>query len=102
MAETPLEWLALRWGLVPAPLIDTHLAFAFARTLMVAVRLGVFEAFAGGERSVRDVARACGTAEGPTEQLVHALVGMGYLRPARAADRVALTSGARRWLTRAS
>ena len=41
--ETPLEWLALRTGRVPTPVIDTHLAFALARTVMVAVRVGVFE-----------------------------------------------------------
>jgi SAM-dependent methyltransferase len=102
VAETPLEWLALRANWVPTPLIDTHLAFAFARTLMVAVRLGVFEVFADGERSVGDVARRCATQQEPTERLVHALVGMGYLRPGRGPGSVALTAGARRWLTRAS
>jgi SAM-dependent methyltransferase len=100
--ETPLEWLALRTGRVPTPLVDTHLAFAFARTLMVAVRLGVFDAFAAGEREVADVARSCGTVPVPTERLVHALVGMGYLRPGRAPDTVALTPASRRWLTRTS
>jgi SAM-dependent methyltransferase len=100
--ETPLEWLALRAGRVPTPLVDTHLAFAFARTLMVAVRLGVFEAFAGGECDVADVARRCRTSVVPTERLVHALVGMGYLRPGRTRSHVALTGGARRWLTRGS
>jgi SAM-dependent methyltransferase len=100
--ETPLEWLALRLGWVPTPLVDTHLAFAFARTLMVSVRLGVFEAFAEGDRSVAEVARRCGTRGAPTEQLVHALVGMGYLRPGHRAGEIALTAGARRWLTRGS
>ena len=99
--ETPLEWLALRLGRIPTPLVDTHLAFAVARTLMVAVRVGVFEALADGERSARDVATRCATAEGPTARLLHALVGMGYLRPGRA-DRIALTRSSRRWLTRAS
>jgi SAM-dependent methyltransferase len=102
VAETPLEWLALRAGWVPTPLIDTHLAFAFARTLMVAVRVGVFEALADGERPVDDVAARCATRPEPTERLVHALVGMGYLRPGHAPGSVALTAGARRWLTRSS
>lgn len=100
--ETPLDWLALRLGRVPTVLVDTHLAFAFARTLMVAVRLGLFEALAEGEARADEVARRCATAPGPTEQLLHALVGMGYLRPGRDRRRVALTRGARRWLTRAS
>lgn len=88
-------------GRIPTPLVDTHLAFAFARTLMVAVRVGVFEALADGERSASDVAARCATAEIPTARLLHALVGMGYLRPGRA-DRIALTRSSRRWLTRAS
>jgi len=100
--ETPLEWLALRAGRIPTPLVDTHLAFAFARTLMVAARLGVFEALADGDHPAGEVARRCGTADAPTARLLHALVGMGYLRPGRTADRVGLTRGSRRWLTRAS
>jgi hypothetical protein len=100
--ETPLEWLALRLGRIPTPLVDTHLAFAFARTLMVAVRLGVFEALAETDRTAAEVASRCGTADAPTARLLHALVGMGYLRPGRTADRVGLTRGSRRWLTRAS
>jgi len=100
--ETPLEWLALRLDRIPTPLVDTHLAFAFARTLMVAVRLGVFEALADGDRTAAEVARRCGTSPAPTARLLHALVGMGYLRPGRTADRVGLTRGSRRWLTRAS
>jgi len=100
--ESPLEWLALRTGRIPTPLVDTHLAFAFARTLMVAVRLGVFEALADGDRTAGEVARRCATADAPTARLLHALVGMGYLRPGRTADRLGLTRGSRRWLTRAS
>ncbi len=99
--ETPLEWLGLRLGRVPTPLIDTHLAFAFARTVMVAARVGVFEALAEGAASSDEVARRCGTAPVPTRRLVMALVGVGYLTPA-GADRVALGRHVRRWLTRDS
>ena len=99
--ETPLEWLALRLGRVPTPLIDTHLAFAFARTVMVAVRVGAFEALAEGPATPDEVARRCGTAPVPTRRLLMALVGVGYLRPA-GADRVALGGHVGRWLTRGS
>ncbi len=99
--ETPLEWLGLRLGRVPTPLIDTHLAFAFARTVMVAVQVGVFEALAEGPASPEEVARRCGTAPVPTRRLVMALVGVGYLKPA-GTDRVALGRHVARWLTRGS
>lgn len=102
VAETPLEWLALRAGRVPTPLVDTHIAFALARTVMVATRLGVFEALAAAPGDADEVARRCGTDPGPTRRLLHALVGVGYLRPADRGDAVALAPVARRWLTRAS
>jgi hypothetical protein len=82
VAETPLEWLALRAGWVPTPLVDTHLAFAFARTLMVAVRLGVFEALAAGERGVADVARSCGTSPSPPSGWSTPSWGWGTCGPA--------------------
>ena len=102
VAETPLEWLALRLGLVPTPLVDTQLAFVLARTVMAAVRLGVFEAVAAGSVRAAEVARHCGTAAAPTERLLHALVGVGYLRPGREPGTVALSPQARRWLWRGS
>ena len=99
--ETPLEWLALRLGRVPTPLVDTQLAVAWGRTLLVATRLGVFEALAEGPADADDVARRCGSAARPTRRLLDALTGMGTLVPARG-GRYALSRGARRWLVRAS
>jgi SAM-dependent methyltransferase len=98
VAETPLEWAALRLQRVPTPLIDTHLAFAFARTVMAATRLGVFDALADGPGDAPSVAETCGTASEPTRRLLDALTGMGYLRPA-GGSRYALSRAARRWLT---
>jgi SAM-dependent methyltransferase len=101
VAESPLEWLALRSGRIPTPLVDTHLAFAWARTVMVATRLGVFEALADAATDAPTVASRCGSAPEPTRRLLDALTGMGYLRPA-GADSYALPRSTRRWLTRAS
>ena len=101
IAETPLEWLALRSGRIPTPLVDTHLAFAWARTIMVATRLGVFEALARGPGDAASVASTCATAPEPTRRLLDALTGMGYLLPAGERE-YRLSRAARRWLTRAS
>jgi hypothetical protein len=52
--ENLFETIALRAGVVPTPLGDTIIAMTLARTIMVATKLGVFEASAKGEiRSVR-------------------------------------------------
>ncbi len=102
IAETPLEWLGLRLARVPTPLIDTHLAFAQARTIMVAVRVGVFEALAEGALRPEAVAATCGLAGVPSRRLLYALVGIGYLVPGSVPDTVALSRMARRWLVRGS
>ncbi len=99
--EGPVEWLALRLGRVPTPLVDTHLAVAWARTLMVATRAGVFEELARGPRSASEVAAALELESVPTRRLLDALTGMGTLRPA-GEQRYGLTRDTRRWLVRAS
>ena len=99
--ETPLEWLALRLGRVPTPLADTQLAVAWARTLLVATRMGVFEALADESADAETVAIRCGCMAAPTRRLLDALTGMGTLVPARS-GRYALGRGARRWLVRGS
>lgn len=101
IAESPLEWLALATGRIPTPLVETHLAFAWARTLMVATRLGVFEALAPAPLGAAAVASSCGTAPEPTRRLLDALTGMGYLLPSGTAA-YALSRPSRRWLSRAS
>ena len=99
--ETPLEWLALRLGRVPTPLVDTHLAVAWGRTLLVATRNGVFDALAPRPGSAAEVAAACGMAALPTRRLLDALTGMGTLLPA-GRERYRLGREARRWLVRGS
>jgi len=102
LAQTPLEWLALTFGWLPTPLIDTHLAVAHARALMAATRLGLFEELAAGEADASTIAKRIGTHPEATERLVFALVGAGALRPGRVGERVALTRISRRYLTRGS
>jgi hypothetical protein len=59
--ENPLDALALAAGQVPTPLLDTIIALLLARSVMVSVKLGIFEALAGGPLSAADVAARCGT-----------------------------------------
>ena len=99
--ENPLEWIALRLGRVPTPLVDTHLAVAWARTLLVATRAGVFEALDGAPLGADAVAERCGLEPSATRRLLDALTGMGTLRPG-GGERYRLSRGARRWLTRGS
>jgi len=95
--ENPLERIALALGIAPITLMETHLSFLRARTIMVATRLGVFDALAAGPSDAAAVAAQCGTAPYPTGKLLNALVGCGYL--AFAGNTYRLTPRARTWLT---
>jgi len=96
-AETPLERVALALGIPPVVLMETHLSFLRARAIMVATRLGVFDALASGASTSDAVAARCHTAPRATEKLLNALVGCGYLRFAN--RRYRLAPHARKWLT---
>ena len=67
IAETIIERLVLKSNTAPEPLIETQIAFSMARSIMVGVKLGLFEAAADGARSAADIAKACGTSPGATE-----------------------------------
>lgn len=94
--ETFLERLALglNWG--PKPLADTQLAFLLARIIMAAVRAGLFEALAGGDRTAQEVAQARGTDPRATAKTLDALLAHGYLRFRD--GRYGLNALSRKWL----
>ena len=96
-AESPLERAALAFDIPPVPLMDTHLSFLRARAIMVATRLGVFDALASAPATAAAVASRCHTAPPATTKLLNALVGCGYLR--FGGDRYRLAPVARKWLT---
>src|SRR5579875_130927 len=82
IAENPLESLALWAGIVPTPLAQTIVGMWLARTIMVGVKVGVFEALAEKPLTAREVAARCQTDPRATEKLLFALAGAEYLRVA--------------------
>ncbi len=88
-------------SLLPSPLADTLLGTWLVRTILVASKLGLFDALEGGARSAAEVARARGTHEAATAKLLGALVGAGYAT-CDASGRFALTRVARRWMVTSS
>jgi len=95
--ENSLERIALALGIPPVPLMETHLSFLRARAIMVATRLGIFDALASAPARAATVASRCRTAPPATTKLLNALVGCGYLR--FGGDRYRLAPVARKWLT---
>ena len=98
--ENPLERVVLALGLVPAPLFETMSTMLLARTVIVATKLGIFEALAAGPLSGREVATRCNTHAVPTTKLLNALVGSGYLRLDN--DQYSLAPVARKWVLESS
>lgn len=94
--ETAAERLAIALGLAPVPLVDTHMSFLRARAIMVATKLGIFDALAAGPLAAEAVAARCSTSTFATTKLLNALVACGYLRATKGA--YALTARARTWL----
>ena len=77
--SNPLEWLALRMGKVPVPLLDSLFSILKTRSIMAGVRLGVFEALRERPLAASEVAAACRLDEECTESLLRFLVGVDYL-----------------------
>jgi SAM-dependent methyltransferase len=98
--KNPVERLVLALGLAPTPLIETMFGMLLARTIMVATKVGVFEALAAGPLSASDVASRCRTHPDASTKLLDALVGAGYLRLRN--DRYSLSPVARKWIVKDS
>ena len=80
IAENIIERLILRFNAAPEPLLETQIAFCMARSIMVGVKLGLFEAASNGPRSAADIAKICSTNPGATEKLLNTLTGCGYFK----------------------
>lgn len=100
IGETVLERIIAATNLLPAPLLETQIAFTMARSIMAGVKLGVFEAIGGGATTPAEVAAACRIDAAATAKLMDTLVGCRYLR--HRAGRYTLSPKSRKWLLRDS
>jgi 2-polyprenyl-3-methyl-5-hydroxy-6-metoxy-1,4-benzoquinol methylase len=96
IAESALEWLALKLDLAPRALVDTHAAMLLARTVMASTEIKIFDALAACPLTAEEVAADCDSAPGPTALLLDALAASGYLRFRD--GRFHLTRRSRLWL----
>jgi len=67
------------FNLAPRPLIDTQVSFCAARAIMVAAKLGIFEAIGTETKSVHEIADICQIHPRGANDLLDCLVGVGYL-----------------------
>lgn len=91
-----LEWIAMKLGLAPIPLIDTQMRFTAARAIMAATQHGFFEALKEWT-SADEVASRCKTHPLASKHLLNSLVGLEYIEYRD--GRYKNTAMAAKWLT---
>ena len=79
VAQNPLEWIALKAGLVPTPLAYSHFGFMMSKFLLEAVDKGVFEAIGHKKVSLEEIAVACNLNEKALKSLLGVLATMGLV-----------------------
>jgi SAM-dependent methyltransferase len=98
--ESWIDYFGLATRRAPIPLLDTMIALMRARTIMAAVKLGIFDALTPGPLPVNDIALKCGTNPAATEKLLAALHGARYLE--RDGHHYRLAPVANQWLCKHS
>ncbi|MCW3079217.1 class I SAM-dependent methyltransferase [Segetibacter sp.] len=79
-AQTPLEWIALKAGLVPTPLAYSHFGFMMSKFLLEAVDKGIFEAIGHQKFSIEKICTTCNLNEKSVKSLLGVLATMGLVR----------------------
>ena len=100
IAQNPLEWLALKMGLVPTPLGHSHIAFIYARAIMEATDIGVFEALEEKALLLKELAHRLALNEMALQSLMNVLASGGYV--AYKNKQWQLTKLSRKWMLRSS
>lgn len=100
VGEGLIERIIARTNMAPTPLVETQVAFSMARSIMVGVKLGIYDAIGTGATTAAEVAAACKTDREATTKLMNTLVGCRYLR--HRDGRYELTAKARKWMLRDS
>ncbi len=98
--SNPLERIVAVVAKGPMPFLDTWLPLLQTRAILVATKLGLFDALAPGPRTAEEVASRCATNAKATRILLDALVSLGYLRLRE--SRYALVPLTRKWLLKDS
>jgi 2-polyprenyl-3-methyl-5-hydroxy-6-metoxy-1,4-benzoquinol methylase len=100
IAQNPLEWAALKSGLVPTPLAYSHFGFMMSKFLLEATDKGVFETIGKNKVSLKYIADACKLNERALESLLGVLASMGLVETR--SGLFLLTHKSKKWLLKDS
>ncbi len=100
VAQNPLEWIALKTGLVPTPLAYSHFGFMMSKFLLEAVDKGVFEAIGHNKVYLAQIAETCNLNEKALKSLLSVLATMGLIKHNN--NTFFLTGKSKKWILKDS
>ncbi len=100
VAQNPLEWLALKAGLIPEPLAYSHFGFMISKFLLEAVDKGVFEAIGHQKVSLLHIVETCQLNQRAVESLMGVLASLKLIDQKK--ERYFLTRSAKKWILKDS
>lgn len=95
-AQNPLEWLALKSGFIPKPVLLAHFGFLTTKVISEALKSGVIDAIAAKKQTPEAIAHYKGLDATAVENLLQALVGLEIVK--RRNGSYLLTPATKRWL----
>lgn len=99
-AQSILEWVALKLGLVPIPMGHTSLSYILARAVIEAHQINVFEVIQHQSLSLEAIAEATQTNARALRSLLNVLISADYLHYKN--ERYSLTKMAKKWCLKES
>ncbi len=100
IAQNPLEWIALKTGLVPTPIAYSHFGFMISKFLLEAVDKEVFEAIGHKKVSAEQIALECDLNEKAVKSLLGVLATLKLVNQKN--DLFFLTSRSKKWILKES
>lgn len=100
IAQNPLEWIALKTGLVPTPLAYSHFGFMLSKFLLEAVDKDVFEAIGHKKVSLEQIANECKLNKKALKSLLGVLATMGLIN--NTSHSFFLTRKSKKWILKDS
>lgn len=100
VAQNPLEWIALKAGLVPTPLAYSHFGFMISKFLLEAVDKGIFEAIGHSKVSRTHISETCKLDEKALKSLLGVLASMELINHKN--EQFFLTRKSKKWILKDS
>ena len=80
VAQSFLEWVGIKLGLIPTPLAWSHFGFMASKFLLEAVDKGIFEAIGNNAVTIDQIAQTCELNLSATQDLLSVLATLGLLK----------------------